>query len=243
MKSLAACAVRRLVDQDNDNFVLGSPKRVQGRPSRGENEVGSHKIVEGMRAALRSQQSTNITRKDIAFHAGVTPALVTYYFPERNSLIEAATLPIAQALVGTIRACFENHAPTRQDLVKAIEILLDCYMRDAIAIELFNHHRASTPGCVLPDLSRELDELLETFFERWLGENPGSVYDAEFLRKGLIGACKSIARRRIEASGQDMACAPDRRDVAEMACCMFLGPTVAKEPKVIVLAGVVDTVD
>ncbi len=68
-------------------------KRAQGRPARGENEVGSHKIVEGMRNALRTTKTVNVTRKDIASFAGVTPALVTYYFPERNGLIEAATFP------------------------------------------------------------------------------------------------------------------------------------------------------
>ena len=87
---------------------MAQEKRAQGRPARGDNEVGSQKIVEGMQVALRTLQTTNVTRKEIAWYAGVTPALVTYYFPERNALIEAATLPVVEALVDKVSACLEQ---------------------------------------------------------------------------------------------------------------------------------------
>ncbi len=242
MSSLTVSTLRGLADRSNDPLVLGSIRRVQGRPARGENEVGSQKIVEGMRAALRVLQNTNVSRKDIALHAGVTPALVTYYFPERNSLIEAATLPIAQALVSKIRACIERDGPTRQHLVQAIEVLLEYYTRDVVVIDLFIQHRASSSDTTLPDLTAELDDLLRSFFERWLRDNPGSIYDAEFLRKGMMGACRSIARRRSEASGQDTAAGPNRRGAAEMVCSMFLGPVIASEATEAISIGVGETV-
>ena len=36
---------------------LAQEKRAQGRPARGDNEVGSQKIVEGMQVALRTLQT------------------------------------------------------------------------------------------------------------------------------------------------------------------------------------------
>ena len=182
-----------------------------------------------MRVALRTQQNTNVSRKEIALSAGVTPALVTYYFPERNSLIEAATLPIVQALVGKVRSCIERDGPGRRRLVEAIEVLLEYYGRDAVIISLFNHHRSSTPDTALPDLLRELDICLRSFFEGWLFENPGSVYDATFLQKALMGACKSIARQRIEASGPDTAPDHARLAPADMVCSLLLGAVSARE--------------
>ncbi len=143
-------------------------KRAQGRPSRGETEVGSQKIVEGMRAALRSLRKTNITRKDIAFYAGVTPALVTYYFPERDSLIESATVPIIEALVIDVKACLIEAGSTRQQLLGAINVLLESYACDAVIIELFEAHKTATPSAEIPDLLNDLEKVITTFFERWI---------------------------------------------------------------------------
>ena len=217
------------MDRGAQSCDAGSTKRVQGRPTRGANEVGSQKIVEGMRVALRAQQHSNVSRKDVALQAGVTPALVTYYFPERRRLIEAATLPIVQALVGKIKGCTERNGEARRHLVEATEILLEYYTRDAVIIALFDHHRASTPDSALPDLSRELDACLTLFFERWLSENPGSVYDADFLQKALVGACKSMTRRRIAASDRDTTDDLDYRGSAETVCSLVLGPTSARQ--------------
>ena len=229
MSSLAVSALRELVDRGSQSCDAGSTRRVQGRPTRGANEVGSQKIVEGMRVALRAQQNTNVSRKNIALQAGVTPALVTYYFPERGSLIEAATLPIVQALVAKVKACVERNGAARQHLVEATAILLESYTCDAVIIALYDHHRASTPDTALPDVSRELDACLTSVFERWLFENPGSVYDADFLQKALVGACKSMARRRIEASDRDTIEGLDHRGSAEIVCSLMLGPASARE--------------
>ena len=154
-------------------------KRAQGRPARGDNEVGSHKIVEGMRNALRTMKTANVTRKDIASFAGVTPALVTYYFPERDGLIEAATLPLMQALVGEVSACFEGLDPTRQQLSRAIVVLLDAFSRDGIIIQLFGQYRLSDTS--VPDLLSDLDACLVSFFERWVRDNKDAPYDASFI--------------------------------------------------------------
>ena len=225
MSSVALSALLALVDRNGNSCVAADTRRVQGRPARGENEVGVKKIVEGMRAALRALQNTKVSRKDVAGHAGVTPALVTYYFPQRSDLIEAATLPVVRALVDRTKYCFEREGPARQRLCQAVEVLLKAYTRDAAVIALYSHHRASTPDTSLPDLLQDLDALVEAFFEAWLFDHPSSVYDAAFLRKAMVGACRNPARRRIEAPGQDTPDDLGQRGSAEMICSMLLGPT------------------
>ena len=237
MSNLAVSAVLELVHRSGKPSDAGLTKRVQGRPARGGNEVGVQKIVDGMRAALRTLQNTNVSRKDVADHAGVTPALVTYYFPERDSLIEAATLPVVQALVEKVKTCIEREGPPRQRLCEAIGVLLEFYTRDVALIDLFNYHRGSTPHTTLPDLLRELDVVVESFFEVWLIDNPGHLYDVAFLRKALIGACRNLARRRIEATGRDMADDHDRQGFAEMMCSMLLGPASGKTTGIPALVG------
>ncbi len=232
MSSLAVSALMELVDRRGNSSNVELTKRVQGRPARGDNEVGVQKIVDGMRAALRALQNTKVSRKDVADHAGVTPALVTYYFPERNNLIEAATLPVVSALLDRVRSCVEQDGPARQRLRQAIEVLLESYSSDAPVIELYSHHRASTPDASLPDLLRDLDSVVESFFEAWLFDHPGSVYDARFLRKAMVGACSTLARRRIEAAVQDASDHHGGRSYAEMVCSMLLGPASSRATEI-----------
>ena len=229
MNSPAASALRTPTDLVSRIIDLGSGKRVQGRPARGENEVGSQKIIEGMRVALRTRRTINVARKDIAHHAGVTPALVTYYFPERNSLIEAATLPIVQTLVAKVKACIECDGAGRQHLVQAIVVLLEYFSRDAVVIALFHTYRGSTANCALPDLLKQLDTCLKSFFERWLLENPACVYDADFLHRALMGACKSITAGRIETAELPPTDDLDHRGAAEKVCSLLLGPVSSRD--------------
>ena len=237
MSSLAVSAVLELVHRSGKSSDGGLIKRVQGRPTRGESEVGVQKIVDGLRAALRTLQNTKFTRKDVANHAGVTPALVTYYFPQRDSLVEAATLPIVQALVEKVRTCIERDGPARPRLLEAIGVLLDSYTRDAALIDLFSHHRASTPDTSLPDVLSELDAVVESFFEAWLVDHPGNDYDVAFLRKALMGACRNLARRRIQTTDGDRPDDDVCRRFAEMMCSMLLGPACSKTAETLALVG------
>ena len=199
-------------------------KRAQGRPARGSNEVGSQKIIEGMQVALRALQITNITRRDLARYAGVTPALVTYYFPERNTLIEAATLPVVEALVSKVVTCLNDIGPTRPRLLRAAEVMLEYYARDAVIIQLFGEHRALEPDAKLPDLLRDLETSLKSFFERWLMMTTDSVYSAEFLQRAAIGMCKSIAQLQNGMFGKETTEDAIRNDHAKMICDMLLQP-------------------
>ena len=210
---------REAISKEGNIDESPSFKRAQGRPARGQTEVGSHKIVEGMRAALRSLGNTNVTRKDIAGYAGVTPALVTYYFPERDSLIKAATLPVVETLVGDVKACLIEAGSARQQLLGGINVLLECYARNAVIVELFEEQQTATPSDQIPDLLNELETVLTTFFERWF-DDTGSVFDAKFMQKAMIGTCKSVASL-LKTTGKS--------DLAEMVCSLLLGPVFDAE--------------
>ena len=199
-------------------------KRSQGRPARGDSEVGSHKIVEGMRCALRVMKTANVTRKDIATYAGVTPALVTYYFPDRNGLIEAATVPVMQNLVSAVASCFNALEPPRQQLWRAISILLEAFTHDGPIIQLFDQHRSSMAETAIPDLLGELDACLVSFFERWLQERSNTLYAATFLQKALVGICKSLGDDQATSSRQVDPDGSEPTARASMICAMLVGP-------------------
>ncbi len=196
-------------------------KRAQGRPARGDNEVGSQKIVEGMQVALRTLQTTNVTRKEIAWYAGVTPALVTYYFPERNALIEAATLPVVAALVDKVSAHLDQTSTPQLALPDAVNVMLEYYGRDSAIIDLFSEYKAADAKTEVPDLLKDLEYVVVSFFTRWLGTHMNCIYDAEFLQRAMMGMCRAVARPNAAAGGATR----DRghADHAEMVCSMLIG--------------------
>ena len=62
--------------------------RPPGRPVSAE-RFAREKIISGFRALVREGRG-QITRKDIAEYLGITPALVTFYFPDTSSLLMEA---------------------------------------------------------------------------------------------------------------------------------------------------------
>ena len=177
-------------------------KRTQGRPARGMATVGPHKIVEGMQDALRALQSNIITRKDIARFAGVTPALVTYYFPERNTLVEAATAPIVEKLATCIQGWVSKDIDQNFVLMNIIIELLSCYSKDIAIIELYVSYRRSIDQQRSSDGLEEISSSITEFFDRWFACSRFSSctqhgHDSSFMTNALLGICRAVAYKQL----------------------------------------------
>lgn len=155
-----------------------------------------------MQDALRSLQTNNVTRKDIAGFAGVTPALVTYYFPERNTLIEAATMPVVETLAIAVRGRLAQEVDPGQALLHLIVDILTCYRRDIAIIELYALHRKALSETVKQNSLHDIAETITSYFNRWLVRYPGCCYDGHFLTNALLGICRAVAHndRAVEAA-------------------------------------------
>ena len=125
--------------------VLDPVQQSQGRPTRGSNEAGLRRIVNAMRDALRARQNIHVTRKEVAQYAGVTPALITYYFQEKDSLIEAAAVPIVVTMVEAVESYLRGGKEPRDKLRHVVEILLESYARDAVIIDLSSLTKVPEP--------------------------------------------------------------------------------------------------
>ncbi len=146
-----------------------------------------------MRDALRNLPTNNVTRKDIARFAGVTPALVTYYFPERNALIEAATVPIIEDLARLIDERLTRSVEPHSRLLQVVTDILACYFKDIAIIELYIAHRRSLNDETAPDGVQDASRSITAFFDEWLSCFPKCHYDGRFLTNALLGICRSIA--------------------------------------------------
>ena len=168
-------------------------KRAQGRPARGSATVGPKKIVEGMQEALRSLQTSNVTRKDIARFAGVTPALVTYYFPERDVLIEAATSPVIESLAVIIRQRLSQDVDPHSMLLHIIYDIVTCYSKNINIVELYIIHKKSAGDGVVQNTLEDVDRSITGFFDNWLLHFPDCLYSGRFLTNAMLGLCRAVA--------------------------------------------------
>ena len=106
------------------------PRRTPGRPSIADNQDHQARLLDAALQCFVAQGVAGTRLRDIAQRAGVTPALVNYYFGDKQqllrSLVDARILPVVQGLAArlagagdglpaTIDAFVEGVAATVQD--------------------------------------------------------------------------------------------------------------------------------
>ncbi len=169
-----------------------SDKRAQGRPLRGADEVGRLKIVNGTRDLIRAQSSSEISRKDIAQFVGVTPALVSYYFPSQFDLIEAVTKPVVKIYSEKVKAIVQSDKTSLAKLQNLVSLFVECHMVDGKIIESFSRLVRPSPGYSDQDYLLLMSNDVVNFLRDFLRENTRGFYDAEFVANALWGACKFV---------------------------------------------------
>lgn len=107
----------------------GKLRRAQGRPVN-RDEVGRQALIDAACALLKSMPPAKISRAEVARFAGVDPALVRYYFGDKNSLFAAVLLDILAGL----RAARERRSATQGDPAERLR----GRVRDAV--RLFQEH-------------------------------------------------------------------------------------------------------
>ena len=208
---------------DRNANVLDPVQTSQSRPTRGVNEPSLRRIVNAMRDALRDRHNIHVTRKVVAQYAGITPALISYYFPEKDSLIEAAAVPIVVAMVEAVEKCLTGDGEPRDKLRQIVEILIESYARDAVVIDLFIAYQSARAD-KLPDLIGNMEAALLAFFNLWLQKHPSTVYDAAYMQKATIGMCKIVARSDPSGSAEDSSPVARHMTQAEAICALLLEP-------------------
>lgn len=197
--------------------------RSQGRPARGDGEVGRTRLLERTREAMRGKPKIDMQRREIAMFAGVTPALVSYYYPDKWDLFAAAARPVVQAYTDEVRSILRSPDGT-QGKVRSLAILfVEFNFRQGYLLDFYleNSDRMARRA----DLAALQDVYAEMlmFFERLLLDGSVRGDSPAFIQSSLWGLCKCIAQQPHLAP---LAGSPDRdatlRAQAEKVCDLFL---------------------
>ena len=168
--------------------------RTAGRPIRDE-EIGRTVILEKTRLAMRERPRADLQRNEIARYAGVTPALISYYFPDRSNLFEAAAHPVIESYVEGVRSIIGSNLPMIDRLNDLIFLFVKFNYQEGHLLDFYLEHIERTGGKKNMQLLEEIYREMLTFFEELLRTKTirgGSAVDIQSM---LWGMCKHTARR------------------------------------------------
>lgn len=204
--------------------------RAPGRPPRGISEVGRTLLLDRTREAMRTRPKIDLQRQEIATHAGVTPALVTYYFPDKWDLFVAAAKPVVNVYISEVRSIIGSEAAPRSRLLSLITLILRFNFEQGYLLDFYvESSRRTDKGENIQELGKAFEEM-QAFFGELLrdglvrGENPA------FIHSSFWGLCRYLAHQQ-HLSQCDATAEIEGmlREIAASVCDLFLNGAATAE--------------
>lgn len=197
--------------------------RNQGRPARGDGEVGRTRLLEKTRHALKAKPKIDMQRREIARFVGVTPALVSYYYPDRWDLFAAAAKPVVEAYTADVRAILRSDGVAYHKILSLTYLFIDFNFQHGYLLDFYLEN--STKMARQEDLKQLQVVYAEmmVFFDNLLRKGLVRGESPAFIQSSLWGLCKYIAQQPHLAHLTD---SPEKyrvlRSQAEKVCELFL---------------------
>jgi TetR/AcrR family transcriptional regulator len=189
------------------------PKRSRGRPKTTERAVGREAIIVAARQLLEKAPPHQVPNVLIARKAGVDPALVRYYFGNREELLIAVIEHILATWAATHPP--SHHAPAER-LSAHIADMFDfsCRVRSMQRLMIEGCAEAKTPA--VRARVRELNAATVSHYAKYLhleGAEADESPDPLFMHVAIIGLCEFFAA----AQAMILPLAPKQMGAKELA--------------------------
>ena len=120
------------------------------------------------RLAMRERPRADLQRNEIARYAGVTPALISYYFPDRSNLFEAAAHPVIESYVADVRSIIGSNRHLIDRLNDLIFLFVKFNYQEGHLLDFYLEHIERTSAKKNMQLLEEIYREMLTFFEELL---------------------------------------------------------------------------
>jgi len=168
--------------------------RLRGRPRQSEREVGRDKLIDQARKVIRLRPRTEIQRREIADVVGVTPALINYYFPDKWSLLEAASYPSIEYLLTTVEAILVSPVSTDRKFETLIQSYLTFHATSGYALEYYINASKNLNKKHNIDAIRSCRDKVCTFIREHHLEEVSDTRSAELVHATLWSVCECLGR-------------------------------------------------
>ena len=185
--------------------------------------MGRTRLLDRTRDALKSKPKIDMQRREIATFAGVTPALVSYYYPDKWDLFAAAARPVVETYVEEVREILHQVTGPRLKVLHLVTLFIDFNFHQGYLLDFYleNSNRMARQED-LASLKEIYGEML-VFFGSLLRDGLVRGDTPEFIQSTLWGLCKYVAQQPHLA---ELAASPDKdrvlRTMAENVCDLFL---------------------
>lgn len=162
--------------------------------------------------------------------AGVTPALVSYYYPDKWDLFAEAARPVVAAYIVEMRAVLRAVTPARAKLLSLVTLFIDFNFHQGHLLEFYleNTEKMARKDD-LEELHRIYGEML-TFFESLIRDGLVRGGSPAFIQSSLWGWCKHVTQQPHLAPRAD---SPEKdgalRKMAEDVCDVFLNGVATRQ--------------
>jgi len=156
--------------------------------------VGKAAIIDSVIALMKTKAPQELSVLEIATAAGVDPALIRYYFTNKQGLMRAAATHIMDQLQARSRAMLDQDAPLEERIRKRLILLIEALKDNPrflqlVLNEIYSHvdtperietlHGVASRGLALSEallIPREGDPVLDAI-------------DPRFLHVAFLGLC------------------------------------------------------
>ena len=203
------------------NSQGNSPVRVQGRPTRGEKQVGRRRMIEKMREIMKSKPRIDIQRREIAEFMGVTPALVGYYFPDKRSLIEEAASPLIEEYIAQVKGSIGGTHDPLETLRSLVLIFIEFNQESGYLLDFYIEHVTTRKNhSSLPKL-HEIYEEMNGFFSDLIRAGLIRGNDPKLVQSAVWGMCRYIGQQQTSNGFPHRSRSEDKASLNQLADSVF----------------------
>lgn len=141
---------------------------------------------------LQNRVQTEVVRQDIATSAGVTPALVTYYFESKSDLLLAATSPVLHNAIAAVREVIATQLTYRDRLKKLISLFIRFSAKNSRILEAFIQTSLEADDHDSQFLVLSAFKDMQAFFVSGAQAGEWRSFDPTFFIFAVWGMCKFV---------------------------------------------------
>ncbi|WP_201402998.1 TetR/AcrR family transcriptional regulator [Kaistia sp. 32K] len=169
-----------------------SGTRSQGRPIRDSAVGGKDAILHGVRDFLRENFDSDVSRKGIASFLNVTPALISYYFPDRYELLENATVPILKNITDQVDYIISSGEPSLSILRNMIAFYIECHRNEDGIIQCFSNLVVKSDHYHGPDYTFTIRAKTKDFINQKFANDSILSYKLNSMAWNIWSICRIV---------------------------------------------------